>query len=91
MKIEANMSAKTWNCAAYDMGTAQPTLTTADGTPLDSWTGMHFNFNEPISHIHMYGGRSPSYMPWRDDAPGALMIDNIIIRHSKVGTTMVIR
>jgi hypothetical protein len=91
MKIEADMSAKTWNCTAYDMGTAQPTLATADGTQLDSWQNLHFNFNEPISYIHIIGGRSPSYMPWRADAPGALMVDNIRIRHSPPGTTIFLR
>ena len=91
MKIEADMSAKTWNCTAYDMGTDQPTLATADGTQLESWSNLHFNFNEPISHIHIIGGRAPSYMPWRADAPGALMVDNIRICHTLNGTTLVIR
>lgn len=91
MKIKADMNAKTWTCSAYDMGTAHPTLATADGTLLDSWQNLHFNFNEPISHIHIIGGRSPSYMPWRADAPGALMVDNISISHEKNGVMLFIR
>ena len=91
MKIEADMNASTWNCTAYDMGTDQPTLATADGTQLESWSNLHFNFNEPISHIHIIGGRAPSYMPWRADAPGALMVDNIRICHELNGTMLVIR
>ena len=91
MKIDADMSAKTWNCTAYDMGTVQPTFATADGTQLESWSNLHFNFNEPISHIHIIGGRAPSYMPWRGDAPGALLVDNIRIRHSPPGTTVFLR
>jgi hypothetical protein len=91
MKLEADMNAKTWSCTAYDMGTTQPTLATADGTQLDSWQNLHFNFNEPISHIHIIGGRAPSYMPWRADAPGALMVDNISIRHDQVGTRLIVR
>ena len=91
MKLEADMNAKTWSCTAYDMGTTQPTLATADGTQLDSWQNLHFNFNEPISHIHIIGGRTPSYMPWRADAPGALMVDNISIRHDQVGTRLIVR
>ena len=73
------------------MGTDQPTLATADGTQLESWQDLGFNFNEPISHIHIIGGRSPSYMPWRDDAPGALMVDNIRIRYDQVGTRLILR
>ena len=67
------------------------TLATADGTQLESWSNLHFNFNEPISHIHIIGGRSPSYMPWRADAPGALLVDNIRVCHTLNGTTLVIR
>lgn len=95
MKIEADMNTKTWSCEAYDMGTTQPTLATADGTRLTGWQdtnlNLHFNFNEPISHIHIIGGRSPSYMPWRDDASGALMVDNISIRCDQVGTRLILR
>ena len=91
MKIEADMNAKTWSCTAYDMGTEQPTLGTPDGTLYGREENMHFNFNEPISHIHIIGGRSPSYMPWRDDAPGALLVDNISIRHSPPGTSVILR
>ena len=91
MKLEADMNAKTWNCTAYDMGTEQPTLATADGTQLESWQNLHFNFNEPISHIHIIGGRAPSYMPWRDDAPGALLVDNIRISHEPNGMSIMIR
>ena len=91
VKIEADMDAKKWNWAAYDMGTTQPTLATVDGTPLDSYADLKFNFNEPISHIHIIGGRAPSYMPWRADAPGALLVDNIRICHQRNGTTVVIR
>ena len=91
MKLEADMNAKTWSCTAYDMGTTQPTLATADGTQLDSWQNLHFNFNEPISHIHIIGGRAPSYMPWRADAPGALMVDNIRISHQPNGMFIMIR
>ena len=91
VKVEADMSKKTWSWESYDMGTAQPTLATADGTLLDSYAGLKFNFNEPISHIHIIGGRAPSYMPWRDDAPGALMVDNIRISHQKDGITVIIR
>ena len=95
MKIEADMNTKTWSCEAYDMGTTQPTLATADGTRLTGWQdtnqNLHFNFNEPISHIHIIGGRSPSYMPWRDDAPGALLVDNIKISHQPNGMFILIR
>ena len=91
MKLEADMSAKKWNCTAYDMGTDQPTLATADGTQLESWQDLGFNFNEPISHIHIIGGRAPSYMPWRADAPGALMVDNIKITHERSGMCLIIR
>ena len=91
VKIEADMKAKTWNWASYDMGTAQPSLATADGTLLDSYDNLKFNFNEPISHIHIIGGRAPSYMPWRDDAPGALMVDNIRICHEASGMTILVR
>ena len=91
MKIEADMNEKKWNCTAYDMGTDQPTLATADGTQLESWSNLHFNFNEPISHIHIIGGRAPSYMSWRDDAPGALLVDNIRISHEPNGMSIMIR
>jgi hypothetical protein len=91
VKVEADMNAKTWNWASYDMGTTQPTLATADGTLLDSYDNLKFNFNEPISHIHIIGGRAPSYMPWRDDAPGALLVDNIRIRHERSGMFIMIR
>ena len=91
MKIEADMGAKTWKCAAYDMGTAQPTLATADGSSLKTWENLNFTFNEPISYINIFGGKSPSYMPWRDDAPGALLVDNISIRHSPPGTWLIVR
>ena len=91
VKVEADMNAKTWNWASYDMGTTQPTLATADGTLLDSYDNLKFNFNEPISHIHIIGGRAPSYMPWRADAPGALLVDNIRISHQKDGMTVIIR
>ncbi|MBR2839265.1 MAG: hypothetical protein IKE55_10805 [Kiritimatiellae bacterium] len=91
VKVEADMNAKTWNWASYDMGTTQPTLATADGTLLDSYDDLHFNFNEPISHIHLLGGRAPSYMPWRADAPGALMVDNISIRHDPSGMVMLVK
>ena len=91
VRVEADMSAKRWNWAAYDMGVTQPTLATADGTLLDSYNNLHFNFNEPISHIHIIGGRAPSYMPWRADAPGALLVDNISIRHEPNGMFIMIR
>lgn len=91
MKIEADMGAKKWSCVAYDMGTAQPTLATADGTALQTWKNLGFTFNEPISYINIFGGKAPSYMPWRDDAPGALMVDNILVRHDLPGTSLIIR
>ena len=91
MKIEADMNAKTWSCTAYDMGTEQPTLNTPDGTLYGREENMHFNFNEPISHIHIIGGRAPSYMPWRDNAPGALLVDNIKISHQPNGMSVMVR
>lgn len=85
VKIEANMREKTWAYSAYDMGTAQPTLATADGTLLKSWDGLHFNFNEPISYLYIMTGKNPSFAPWRDDMPGALLVDNIRISNAKAG------
>ena len=91
MKIEANMSQKTYSISACDMGTEQPTLATADGTLLKSWVGLHFNFNDPISHLYIMTGKTTSFAPWRSDMPGALLLDNIRITHDKVGTLFSIR
>ena len=92
MKLRADMGAKTWTCAAYDMGTEQPaSAATADGTLLQQWENLHFNFNEPITHLHIIGGRCPSYMPWHDDSPGSVMVDNILISHNEPGLRVTIR
>ena len=91
MKINADMGSKTWSCSAYDMGASQPTLATTDGDLLQSWNGLHFNFNEPITHLHMSGGYSPSYAPWRDDVPGGVLVDNIRIVHTPRGIMFTIR
>ena len=91
MKIEANMSKKTYSISACDMGTEQPTLATADGTLLKTWEGLHFNFNDPISHLSIMTGKTTSFAPWRSDMPGALLLDNIRITHDKVGILFSIR
>ncbi len=91
MKITANMREKTWSCSAYDMGATQPTLVTTDGTLLNSWEDLHFNFNDPISYLYIMTGKTTSYAPWRNDMPGALMVDNIRIAHALPGTTLTLR
>ena len=91
MKIEADMNRKTWSCSAYDMGTMQPTLAVADGTLLKSWDGLHFNFNDPITHLYFMTGKTPSFAPWRDDMPGSLLVDNIRITHDKPGTVFILK
>ena len=93
-KIDANLDTHKYDCTVYDMGQTHPTLDTPDGVAVDgaSWTDIDFFFNlEPISAIHIIGGYTFSYAPWRDDAPGALLLDNIRIKHHKRGTTIYIR
>ena len=91
MKIAADMSRKTWSCSAYDMGVAHPALDTADGALLKSWNGLHFNFNDPISHLYFMTGKTTSFAPWRDDMPGSLLVDNIRITHDKPGTVFILK
>ena len=91
VKIDADMQEKTWACSAYDMGKTQPTLSTADGTLLKSWSGLHFNFNDPITHLYFMTGRTTSFAPWRSDMPGALLVDNIRISHEKPGTVIIVK
>ena len=91
MRIEANMSNKTYSILAYDMGTEQPTLAAADGTLLKSWDGLHFNFNDPISYLYIMTGKTTSFAPWRSDMPGALLVANIRITHEKPGTMVTLK
>ena len=93
-KVEADLDTHKYDCTVYDMGQTHPTPDTPDGVAVDgaSWTDIDFFFNhEPISAIHIIGGYTFSYAPWRDDAPGALLLDNIRIKHHKRGTMISIR
>ncbi|MBQ3289849.1 MAG: hypothetical protein IJH50_10600 [Kiritimatiellae bacterium] len=85
------MSKHKFNVAYYDMGKEHPTFDTPEGTKLDSYDGADFKYSdEPISHLWIFGGQTWSYAPWRDDAPGALLIDNIRICHDASGMTLLI-
>ena len=86
------MSRHKFDVAYYDMGKTHPTFDTPEGTKLVSYDGADFKYSdEPISHFWIFGGMNWSYAPWRDDAPGALLVDNIRICHTLNGTTLIIR
>ena len=92
VKIEADVSRHKFDVAYYDMGKTHPTFDTPEGTKLVSYDGADFKYSdEPISHLWIFGGMNWSYAPWRDDAPGALLVDNIRICHTLNGTMLVIR
>ena len=92
VKIEADVSKHKFDVAYYDMGKGHPTVDTPEGAKLVSYDGADFKYSdEPISHFWIFGGQTWSYAPWRDDAPGALLVDNIRICHQRNGTTVVIR
>ena len=92
VKIEADVSRHKFDVAYYDMGKTHPTFDTPEGTKLDSYEGADFkSSDEPISHFWIFGGQTWSYAPWRDDAPGALLIDNIKITHERSGMCLIIR
>ena len=92
VKIEADVSRHKFDVAYYDMGKAHPTFDTPEGALLISYVGADFRYSdEPISHLWIFGGQTWSYAPWRDDAPGALLIDNISVRHRPIGATVIIR
>lgn len=86
VRIEADVGAKRFNVAYYDMGVDHPEASTADGTLLTSYEGADFKYSdEPISHFWIFGGMYWSYAPWRNDAPGTMLIDNIRVYHIKPG------
>ena len=92
VKIEADVSKHKFDVAYYDMGKEHPTFDTPEGTKLISYDGADFRYSdEPISHLWIFGGQNWSYAPWRDDAPGTLLIDNISVRHRPIGATVFIR
>lgn len=92
VKILANMDTGRFSVNWYDLGTAHPTFDTPEGEPVKSFSNAQFRFNdEPVSHFHIVGGRTPSYQPWLDDAPGSLLLDNIRVCHIKPGMTIIVR
>ena len=98
MRIEADMDRKIWDGYVYDMGTAHPTLDTPDGTQLNTgsnftgnWQDLRFTSDEPITHLQIIGGYNPSHSPWRDDLPGAVLVDNIKVCHDKQGLYIHVR
>ena len=92
VKILANMNTGHFSVNWYDLGTAHPTFDTPEGEPVKSFSNAQFRFNdEPVSHFYIMGGKTPSYQPWLDDAPGSLLLDNIRVCHIKPGTTITVR
>ena len=92
VKITSDVGRHVFNVAFYDMGTAHPTFATAEGPLLHSYENASFRYSdEPISHLWINGGNTPSYQPWADDAPGALLVDNIRIGHDKNGILLIVR
>ena len=92
VKIEADVSKHKFDVAYYDMGKEHPTFDTSEGTELWSYAGADFRYSdEPISHLWIFGGQTWSYAPWRDDAPGALLIDNIRVSHDKNGVLLIVQ
>ena len=92
VKILANMDTGRFSVNWYDLGTAHPTFDTPEGEPVKSFSNAQFRFNdEPVSHFYIMGGKTPSYQPWLDDAPGSLLLDNIRVCHVKPGMTIIAR
>ena len=95
MTVDVDVDRKTWSCTAHDMGTEHPTLESQPvGADLLAGAGAQelvYDTDEPISHLHIIGGKTPSYAPWRDDLPGAVLVDNIKVCHDKSGLSVIIR
>lgn len=91
VRIDADMNAKKWTHTVYDMGTEHPTADTANGTLLGTKENLNFVFNDPITHMHIIMGRSPSYAPWSDDLPGEMLVDNIRVWHDREGLSITIK
>ena len=81
------------------MGKEHPTFDTPEGALLVAdggadckYEGADFRYSdEPISHFWIFGGQTWSYAPWRDDAPGVLLVDNIRVSHDQDGVLLIVR
>lgn len=92
VRIDADVSAHKYTISYYKMGTVHPTVDTPDGDLIYTYADAPFRYSdEPISHIWIFGGKTWSYAPWQDDAPGALLVDNIKVCHDKQGVLLMLR
>ena len=90
----ADMEAKTWSLKVYDMGAAQPTSGTENGTLVAEAADLGFR-NTPVGGISSVGlatfGVSSSLDGLGTADPGPVFYDNITVWKKPIGMRIIIR
>jgi len=87
-----DLGAKTWKVDVYDQGTTQPSVDTANGTSVASFTDLTFKYTDPtgITTFGIAAGGSAGHRPTDADTRG-LLVDNVVVERNPPGSSVLIR